>query len=198
MRWWLRVADACAGDGECLRLVGVSTCNQATHRLKGGWRGGGQRAKAIRGEKIHHWQFVPFEEYQVLQAGPALPALSIANIHNIASPLKSSLSRHKVARLQWDLAFSQKGSMDVETKRNHVCKAGLFDNKLTLCWKHDKDFAYIKQLSAGDVDKLAFCVRLLIVEAASEKDVGMALLKEKKDYVGRGTLPTSIKEKGTH
>eukprot|EP00983_Pelagomonas_calceolata_P007803 255632-Pelagomonas_calceolata.AAC.2 len=30
MRWWLGVADICAGDGECLCLVGVSGAPRAT------------------------------------------------------------------------------------------------------------------------------------------------------------------------
>ena len=61
-------------------------------------------------------------------------------------------------------------------------------NNLVLCWQHEKAHVYARHISenmellvqfdeaerAGDVDKLAFCVRLLIVQAASSRAVGMS------------------------
>ena len=92
------------------------------------------------------------------------------------------------------------GGMNAPTEGKHVCQAGLCDNKLTLRWEHDRTFAYAQHLvnnaellhqfdeaeAAGDADKLAFCVRSLIVQAASDRAVGMssfskcALMRAKK------------------
>eukprot|EP00967_Tisochrysis_lutea_P062811 scaffold80806_cov17-Tisochrysis_lutea.AAC.1 len=78
--------------------------------------------------------------------------------------------------------------MDAEIGRNHVCKAGLCNNKRILRRNHEK--AYTKRLlsnvelfrkfeeaeSTGDIGKLAFCVRLLIVQAARDRAVVMTSL----------------------
>jgi len=82
------------------------------------------------------------------------------------------------------------GSMDAAPERDHVCKAGLCGNKLILRWSQEKALAFTEHIvnnvellnqfqeaeSAGDVDKLAFCVRSLIVQAASDRAVGMTSL----------------------
>ena len=71
---------------------------------------------------------------------------------------------------------------------HHVCKAGECINKLVLRWQQDKAQVYAEHIRdnaellaqfdeaerSGDVDKLAFCVRSLIVQAASNRAVGMS------------------------
>ena len=61
-------------------------------------------------------------------------------------------------------------------------------NNLVLRWQHEKAHVYARHISenmellaqfdeaerAGNVDKLAFCVRSLIVQAASSRAVGMS------------------------
>eukprot|EP00983_Pelagomonas_calceolata_P056647 1144698-Pelagomonas_calceolata.AAC.3 len=79
--------------------------------------------------------------------------------------------------------------MDTEPERDHVCKAGLCDNKMILRWNQERALACTEHLVSNvellnqlqkaestDVDKLAFCVRSLIVQAASDKAVGMTSL----------------------
>ena len=72
--------------------------------------------------------------------------------------------------------------------QHHVCKAGQCVNKLVLRWQQVKAQAYAEHIidnaellsqfaeaeEARDVDKLAFCVRSLIVQAASCRSVGMS------------------------
>jgi len=71
---------------------------------------------------------------------------------------------------------------------HHVCKAGQCVNKLVLRWQQDKAQVYAEHIRDNvellaqfddaekieDVDKLAFCVRSLIVQAASSRSVGMS------------------------
>ena len=82
------------------------------------------------------------------------------------------------------------GSMSDEAERKHVCQAGLCDKKLMLRWNHDKAIAFAQHIVSnvelrhqfdeaeadGDADKLASCVRSLIVQAASDGAVGMSSL----------------------
>ena len=85
----------------------------------------------------------------------------------------------------------REGSMDAKHEfRDHVCRAELCENKLILRWDQEKALAYAEHLannvvllnqfqeaeSAGDVDKLAFCVCSMVVQAASDRTVGMTSL----------------------
>ena len=84
------------------------------------------------------------------------------------------------------------GGMNVAAERKHMCQAELCDNKLMLRWDHDRAFAYAQHLvnnaellhqfdeaeAAGDADKLAFCVRSLVIQAASDRAVGMSSLSK--------------------
>jgi predicted dinucleotide-utilizing enzyme len=79
------------------------------------------------------------------------------------------------------------GGESANTK-HHVCRIGQCVNNLVLRWQHEKADVYARHISdnmellaqfdeaerAGDVDKLAFCVRSLIVQAASSRAVGMS------------------------
>ena len=76
-----------------------------------------------------------------------------------------------------------------ETPEKHqACRIGQCVNNLVLRWQHEKAHVYARHISenmellaqfdeaerAGDVDKLVFCVRSLIVQAASSRAVGMS------------------------
>ena len=79
------------------------------------------------------------------------------------------------------------GNWDTATAGNHVCKVGSCASKVILRWNQEKALAYVKCLvgntelmnqfdeaeANGDADKLASCLRLLIVQAASDRAVGM-------------------------
>ena len=82
------------------------------------------------------------------------------------------------------------GNRDTATTGNHVCKAGSCASKVILRWNQEKALAYVERLvgntelmnqfdeaeANGDADKLASCLRLLIVQAASDRAVGMTSL----------------------
>ena len=76
-----------------------------------------------------------------------------------------------------------------ETPEKHqACRIGQCVNNLVLRWQHEKAHVYARHISenmellaqfdeaerAGGVDKLAFCVRSLLVQAASSRAVGMS------------------------
>ena len=77
---------------------------------------------------------------------------------------------------------------EVVNSHHHVCKVGKCVNNLVLRWQHEKAQVYARHImgnvellaqfdeaeKSGDVDKLAFCVRSLIVQAASSGTVGMS------------------------
>eukprot|EP00967_Tisochrysis_lutea_P003349 scaffold4003_cov13-Tisochrysis_lutea.AAC.1 len=69
-----------------------------------------------------------------------------------------------------------KGSRDSETEGNNVCKAGLCDDKLICVGTTRRLLKKFEAESAGDSDQIAFCMRLLIVQAASDRAVGMTSL----------------------
>ena len=68
------------------------------------------------------------------------------------------------------------------------CTYCSYHDNLVLRWQHEKADVYARHIlenmellaqfdeaeRAGDVDKLAFCVRSLIVQAASSRAVGMS------------------------
>ena len=99
----------------------------------------------------------------------------------------------------WDTCASDHAALSTEFRVNvvggesantkhHVCRIGQCVNNLVLRWQHEKADVYARHISeniellaqfyeaerAGDVDKLAFCVRSLIVQAASSRAVGMS------------------------
>jgi len=98
----------------------------------------------------------------------------------------------------WDTCASDHAALSTEFRVNavggesantkhHVCRIGQCVNNLVLRWQHEKAHVYARHISenmellaqfdeaerAGDVDKLAFCVRSLTVQAASSRAVGM-------------------------
>ena len=91
------------------------------------------------------------------------------------------------AALSTEFRVNAVGGESVNTK-HHVCRIGQCVNNLVLRWQHEKAHVYARHISenmellaqfdeaerAGDVDKLAFCVRSLIVQAASSRAVGMS------------------------
>jgi len=99
----------------------------------------------------------------------------------------------------WDTCASDHAALSTEFRENavggesantkhHVCRIGQCVNNLVLRWQHEKADVYARHISenmellaqfdeaerAGNVDKLAFCVRSLIVQAASSRAVGMS------------------------
>ena len=99
----------------------------------------------------------------------------------------------------WDTCASDHAALSTEFRviavggeiantKHHVCRIGQCVNNLVLRWQHEKADVYARHIlenmellaqfdeaeRAGDVDKLAFCVRSLIVQAASSRAVGMS------------------------
>ena len=89
------------------------------------------------------------------------------------------------AALSTELRVNVVGGECVNTKHHGI---GQCVNNLVLRWQHEKDHVYARHIlenmellsqfdeaeRAGGVDKLAFCVCSLIVQAASSRAVGMS------------------------
>lgn len=98
------------------------------------------------------------------------------------------------------MVFRVRSAVGVGDRAAHVCRARQCVNKLVLRWKPERALAYacnivsnaevMKQFDEAEKDKrvdvLAFCIRSLIVQAASSREVGMSaparcpLMRERK------------------
>ena len=113
----------------------------------------------------------------------------------------------------WDMCASDHAALSTEfrlyvvggesaTTKHHVCRIGQCVNNLILCWQQEKAHVCARHISenmellaqfdeaerACDLDKLAFCVRSLIVQAASSRAVGMSAQARcvfKREQIGR-------------
>jgi len=98
--------------------------------------------------------------------------------------LKNFISDHSGL----SMVFRVRSAMGGDERTAHVCRAGQCVNKQVLRWKPERALAYacnivnnaelMKQFDEAEKDKrvdvLAFCIRSLIMQAASSREVGMS------------------------